>query len=216
MLLTRDVNVVTFNGCRNVTTVIPRPKNAWWCASVEARCFDSGEAGDFSPVRWLEYYRHHSVVVLEDNEAAFQTATGAALTRDFMVNRSSELFVLAGIFLIAEDGSRSPIKASSWRAGGAMSATKAGLAGPLIMALGRWRSIAWGAYVAYSVKDLESAAQQMWSVSCAAPPETSLVVGVPRFEDDPLDVDRLRNIIAHRRAGPNALQGSVSVSRQCG
>ncbi len=95
VLLTRDVNIVTFNGRRNVTTSIPRPKNAWWCASVDARCFNPGEAGMFSPVLWLEFYRDYSTVVLADNEAAFQTAEGAALSRDFMVQRSNELFARA-------------------------------------------------------------------------------------------------------------------------
>jgi hypothetical protein len=217
ILLGRDVQITAFNGKRTVTTCIPKPKNAWWVKSVEARCFDTGEAGDFSPVRWLEHYRAYSSVTLADDTAAFQTAAGDTLTRDWMVSRSGELFVSAGIFMLNEDGTATPIKASSWRAGGARSATLARLSGPMIMALGRWRSIAWGAYVAYSMGDLESAAQQMWSVADAAAPEASRRVGVVphRFQDDALDVEHLQVLVAHRRAGHFNSQLLASVSRQC-
>ena len=186
-------------------------------ASVKARCFDSADAGIFSPVVWLDFYRQHSAVALCDNEAAFQTADGSTLTRDWMVDTTNRLCSLAGIFLLAEDGTATPVKASSWRAGGARSATLAGLSGPMIMALGRWRSIAWGAYVAYALSDLESAAQQMWRISDAVPPEASLRVGVvpPRYQDDVLDIGHLQGLVAHRRAGsPIAI--AASVSRQCG
>jgi hypothetical protein len=223
----RDVRVSELAGRRNVTTSIPKPKNAWWLESVDARCFDTGGSGEFSPVLWLLHYREYSSVSLLPDEAAFRTDDGVTITRDWMVTKTCWLFTEAGIVMIGEDGKAIKIKASSWRAGGARSATKAGLAGPLIMALGRWRSIAWGAYVAYSVRDLECAAQQMWSVSgVAAPsagaevtaPEAALLVGVPpRYQDDAIDLPRLKvrvRTVAHRRAGRKP--PVVSVSRQCG
>jgi hypothetical protein len=216
----KDVRVDVFNGRRTVVVAIPKPKNAWWLESVEARCFDSGGAGEFSPVTWLENYREFSDVVLDADGAAFQTVSGEVLSRDWMVDRSNVLFELAGIFMLAEDGRSLPVKASSWRAGGAHSATKAGLSGPMIMALGRWRSIAWGAYVAYSLTDLEEAAQKMWRVSDAASPESALVVGVPvRCQDDPLDVPRLRaayGVIVNHRAGRQSRAVAKSSGRQCG
>ncbi len=190
ILLGRDVRVCDRLGPKAVAVSIPKPKNAWWLQSVDA------------------------------DEPAFQTAEGKAVTRDFMVHRTCALLDLAGIFDVDDAGERIKVKASSWRAGGARSATNAGLPGPLIMALGRWRSIAWGAYVAYSVSDLESAAQQMWRVSGAAAPEASLRVGVPvPFQDDDIDIVSLRGqielrSISHRRAGPAPAR--VSASRQCG
>ena len=83
------------------------------------------------------------------------------------------------------------------------------------------KSIAWGAYVAYSVKDLERAAQQMWSVSDAAAPEASLQVGVvpTSFQDDAIDYAALqaqvsdRASVSHRRAGRPLVQASSY--RQC-
>jgi hypothetical protein len=213
----KDVRVSVFNGRETVITAIPRPKNAWWSPFVEARCFDSGEAGPFSPVLWLRNYRERSEVALTDEGPAFQTAGGLTLTRDFMVNKTNVLFELAGIFMLDEDGRSMPTKASSWRAGGARSATLAGLSGPMIMALGRWKSIAWGAYVAYSLSDLESAAQQMWSVSVTATTEAALPGGVvpQRFQDDAFDEEYLRSQFAHRRAGSSSAV-RPSASRQCG
>jgi hypothetical protein len=120
VLLGGDVRISSFNGRRTVTTNIPRPKNAWWIAKVEARCFDSGEAGIFSPVRWLENYRAHAACPLADDAAAFQTCDGEALSRDWMVSRTQSLLQLAGIFMLAEDGSsfefpcQSKLLASWW------------------------------------------------------------------------------------------------------
>ena len=145
-----------------------------------------------------------------------------------MVRKSVDLFLRAGIVCVDVDGRPSPIRASSWRAGGARSATKIGLAGPMIMALGRWRSIAWGAYVAYSVADLESAAQKMWSgsspsASSAVAPESAPRVGVPpRFQDDVLDATALQCLVAYRRIDNSRHPASVgsasrqAESRQCG
>jgi len=213
----KDVRISVFNSRETVVTAIPRPKNAWWSAFVEARCFDSGEAGPFSPVLWLRHYRERSEVALTDDGPAFRTAAGLTLTRDFMVNKTNVLFELSGIFMLDEDGRSMPTKASSWRAGGARSATLAGLSGPMIMALGRWKSIAWGAYVAYSLSDLESAAQQMWSVSVTATTEAALPGGVvpQRFQDDAFDEEYLRSQYAHRRAGSSSAV-RPSASRQCG
>jgi hypothetical protein len=219
--LGRDVRICDRLGSKTVIVSIPKPKNAWWLASVDARCFDAGSDTEYNPVLWLEHYRANSAVSLGDDEPAFRSVDGEALTRDFMVHRTIALLELAGIVVLDENGRIIKVRASSWRAGGARSATQAGLAGPLIMALGRWRSIAWGAYVSYPIKDLEEAAQQMWRVSVAAAPEADLRVGVPPpFQDDAINVVALqdqvdlRRTVPHRRAG--RAPAHVSTSRQCG
>jgi hypothetical protein len=225
----QDVRIAIFNGKETVVTAIPRPKNAWWSPFVEARCFESGEAGPFSPVAWLKHYRARSEVNLTSEGPAFRMADGLTLTRDFMVEKTAVLLQMAGIFMLAEDGRSLPVKASSWRAGGARSATLAKFSGPMIMALGRWRSIAWGAYVAFSLSDLESAAQQMWEVSETATTEAALLGGVVphRFQDDAFDEEALRlefanrdtgssvRLSSHRSAGGSSAQ-RPSTSRQCG
>jgi hypothetical protein len=171
----------------SVVVAVPTPKNAWWLESVDAHCFTP--AGDtttayFGPALWLRMYRKLSVVDLGELDPAFRTQDGATLSRDWMVRRTAELIARAGLQQLGPSGERIVVKASSWRSGGAMSATMAGLPGPLIMAFGRWRSIAWASYVAFSTKDLEQAAQKMWDASNMRPsdlrPEVlALQVGVP-------------------------------------
>ncbi len=117
-------------------------------------------------------------------------ADGSALSRGWMVQRTAGLIARAGLQSLGPSGERNVVKASSWRSGGAMSATMAGLPGPLIMAFGRWRSIAWASYVAFSTRDLEQAAQKMWTASDVRPedlrPEAlALRVGVPPLFDEP-------------------------------
>ena len=223
------VRITTFGASQTVTVSIPRPKNYWWLQQVDAHCFDSREAGIFSPVQWLQHYRRHSSVPLSDAGAAFQTCSGAPLTRDFMVNKSHALFDAVGLVGLGSDGKPMRIKASSWRSGGAMSAVQAGVSDPLIMSLGRWRSIAWTAYTHFNLEDLEIAARHMWlSSSSTSPPVASPAVGVPApFHDAPLDVEALRVNVANRRCGgaaasptPSAQEfvfpRAGSVSRQCG
>jgi hypothetical protein len=222
------VRVSTFGGRETVTVAIPRPKNFWWLAEVEAHCFDSREADVFSPVKWLQHYRQFSSVPLTDAGAAFQTHSGAVLSRDFMVQKSHALFEAIGLVGVGPDGKPMSIKASSWRSGGAMSAVHAGVSDPLIMALGRWRSIAWSAYTHFNLGDLEVAARHMWRSSSTSPSDAVLQVGVPApFHDTPLDVTALRRNVANRSCGGAAVtpaQNSQefvfprtgSVSRQCG
>jgi hypothetical protein len=88
ILRSRDVRIAETLGRRAVIVSIPKPKNAWWVPHVEARGFDSSSAGVFSPVLWLEYYRAYATVPLLDLEAAFQTADGVPLTRDWMVAKT--------------------------------------------------------------------------------------------------------------------------------
>lgn len=222
------VRVSYFGGSQTVTVSIPKPKNFWWLDAVDAHCFDSREADVFSPVQWLQYYRRWSVVPLTDAGPAFQSSSGAPLSRDFMVHKTHALFEVAGLFGLGTDGKPMMIKASSWRSGGAMSAVQAGVADPLIMALGRWRSIAWSAYTHFNLMDLEVAARHMWRSSSTTPPGAPLRVGVPAsFHDTPLDVTALQRDVTNRRCGRATVSSAEvsqefvfsrggSVSRQCG
>jgi hypothetical protein len=231
ILTSAAVCISAAGGRRTVTVSIPRPENFFWLEEVDAHCFDSPEAGEFSPVRWLELYRSWSSVPLPPAKAAFRLASGAPLSRDFMVKRSNDLFREAGLVGLGTDGKPMAIKASSWRSGGAMSAVQAGVSDALIMALGRWRSIAWRAYTHFMITDLEVAACNMWRSSVASssptPPHVpSQQVGVPtHFQDAPLDVAALQTSISNRRCGsvllsqdphPLAFPQGGSVSRQCG
>ena len=95
--------------------------------------------------------------------------------------------------------SSSPVKAASWRAGGVRSALDASVSGPVIMALGRWRSNAWESYLMQTTSDLKGAQLAMWSPLQAV--ATTLRVGdlVPNnvFADTDADSDAV--------SGPNAL-----------
>ena len=117
------------------------------------------------------------MVPLGDLDPAFRMANGAPLTRDWMVQRTAELLAAADFYTLDALGQRVAVRASSWRAGGVTSATEAGLAGPLIMALGRWKSLAWSAYALYDINDLQRAAQRMWTSSDTSAPSAEVRVG---------------------------------------
>ena len=51
----------------------------------------------------------------------------------------------------------------SWRSGGVQTARQAGISDPVIMAMGRWSTIAWERYSVASLKDLQGAAERMWA-----------------------------------------------------
>ena len=61
------------------------------------------------------------------------------------------------------------MKSSSWRSGVVCSAVAAGVSVPHIMAMGRWSSRAWMAFLLQAPPDLQSAARSMWlSGQCLA------------------------------------------------
>ena len=162
VLLGKDVSLRLVNGVSTVVVAIPSPKNAWWESHLDAYCFPIEGRGEFCPRHRLEVYRRCSTIPLGELEPAFRMADGSPLSRDWMVSRTAALAGLAGLYGIDGLGQRTKVKASSWRAGGVRSATDAGLAGPVIMALGRWKSLAWAAYALYDIRDLRSAATSMW------------------------------------------------------
>merc|ERR1712194_971012 len=69
--------------------------------------------------------------------------------------RITELLDLAKLVIVSFDGAKAMVKAASCRAGGVCSAMDAGISQPLIMAMGRWRSLAWNNYVLHNATDLQ-------------------------------------------------------------
>ena len=53
----------------------------------------------------------------------------------------------------------------------------ANIPSPIIMAMGRWRSIAWESYVLHDTSDLQRAMQSMWSAASAPSTSPALRVG---------------------------------------
>jgi hypothetical protein len=121
-------------------------------------------------------------------------ANGAALSRDFMVTRTNQLLQAEIIQVLNQEGVAAPVKAASWRAGGVRSALDANVPVPIIMALGRWRSIAWENYLMQTAEELRTAQLAMWRPQFSV--ATTLQVGdlVPNnvFAD------------ADKESGPNA------------
>jgi hypothetical protein len=165
ILLGADLSAHRQGATSSVAVRIPRPKNFWWVDHVEAQCFSFPGLGHFDPRRRLAEYRRHSTVDLGPTDPAFRMANGEPLQRDWMVAKTAYLLERAQRYGMDAVGRRTAVKASSWRAGGVRSATDAGIAGPVIMAMGRWRSLAWAAYALYDIKDLQQAASRMWTGS---------------------------------------------------
>jgi hypothetical protein len=194
VLLGRAVYSQAISGVPTVVVLIPRPKNLWWEPHVEARCFSLPAQGEFDPLHRLRQYRRYSAVRLDPDDPAFRMADGSPLSRNWMVERTSSLLAQAKVSAVDDMGRRLPIYVSSWRTGGVKSATDVGLSGPMIMTLGRWKSLAWSAYAAHDFKDLRRAAESMWSGSDAHSAESlqRRVENTATFTAPVLDVAALR------------------------
>ena len=143
----------------------------WWLDSAKITCFSTSVDGEaiIDPVVALEIYRKFSVILLADDGPAFVMSNGLPLSKTFMVDRTSRLLALARISLVDDTGAVAPVRAASWRAGGVRAALDANIPAPIIMAMGRWRSIAWESYVLHDTNDLQLAMQSMWKVASKAP-----------------------------------------------
>ena len=115
-------------------------------------------------------YREHSVVPLTEDGPAFVMSNGLPLSKKVMVDRTSVLLAMAGITLVDDTGAVAPVRAASWRAREVRAALDANIPAPIIMAMGRWRSIAWVSYVLHDTSDLQKAMQSMWEVASNVPP----------------------------------------------
>lgn len=157
-----DVVLERIHGVLEVVVFVPRPKNQWWEPSVRVPCFSADPGGVFDARVLLRAYRQRSRVSLRNSDPAFRRSNGATLCRDFMVSKTSQLAERAGIAVMGPDGRAAPVKASSWRAGAVRSAIEGEVSDAMIMAMGRWRSIAWERYLMHSVASLQGASRAMW------------------------------------------------------
>ncbi len=170
-----DVAIAECRGSSYVSVKIQRPKARWWITDSEVLCFDPGPACPLNPTTWLRCYRNFSVVPLHPNGAAFRLASGAVLSKPWMLSRCTVLLSKAGIAVVDSVGHPVPVRASSWRAGGVQSAKEAGVSDALIQAMGRWASVAWFNYHFSTQQDIQRAAHSMWAANAGS--SSSLVVG---------------------------------------
>ena len=171
-----DIDVRMVGGRPAVIVSITQPKTRWWLDEVSVPCFANPTDASFCPLRWwvaLGSRRPPAAV------AAFSCADSSPLARDMLVSRTAALMAEAKIAFVDEVGSPMPVCAASWRAGGVRSAIDAGVSEAVIMAFGRWKSLAWHHYLLHSTHDLFSAALAMSSCRVPlAPGHSGLVVGV--------------------------------------
>ena len=172
-----------------VTVFIPQTKTVWWLESVAVPVFANTDDPCFCPVhRWQEILGLLPACHKANDQPAFRTTSGSALSKAWIVARTVELMELAQVRFTDATGKIVPVKAASWRAGGVRSALDAGLSEQMIMRLGRWRSIAWTNYMLQSLSDVQGAARSMWRVSHAVESGGALLVGEMRpasvFEEE--------------------------------
>jgi hypothetical protein len=181
LLRKKDVRVVQEDGGSAVKVSIVQPKNMWWLDSAEVTCFNppAGVAmcDTVTALRLFWSIAEAQGRPLSETGPAFVMEGGAPLSREFMVRRTQELLLAADIQVFDLAGKPAPVRAASWRAGGVRSALDAQVPVPMIMMLGRWKSIAWDNYYMQTRDDIQRAQMAMWRPSPSASPATSLRVG---------------------------------------
>ena len=208
LLRGRDVAVETIGGTRAVVVSIAQPKNMWWLDKAKAFCLspppdEHSPAVRLDPVFLWESYVANSPVPVRPDGPAFVMQSGRPMARDFMVRRTSDLLAATGVQLVDGSGHAVRVLASSWRAGGVRTAMDAGVKEAVIMAMGRWRSVAWHNYIMSDVGDLLRASQAM-SAARTPTPITSFLVGdsparMCAIADGEVEVE-IRRLSVHRRA----------------
>ena len=164
LLRQSHMDVRPVGSSRAVVVHVVQPKTAWWLMEILVPCFRNGANPDFCPVRLWEGYQSRLGSKASASAPAFMHHSGAPLSKAWMMRRTSALLTAAGIRCVDGDGEGVLMAASSWRAGGVRSAIDAGVPESRIMALGRWKSLAWMHYLIHSPLDFQSAAADMWSV----------------------------------------------------
>ena len=166
----RDVQVIASTPNSNrVQIAIARPKNMWWLAAANVSCGIATEGTGLPILPWvmLVLYRAFASkagVCLTDNGPAFVMQDGSTLSRTWMVSKSQALLLQANISFVDQAGRTAPVQAASWRAGGVRSALDANVPVPVIMEMGRWRSMAWERYALITDTDKSKAMASMWSL----------------------------------------------------
>ena len=153
---------------------VRQPKSRWWLGDARVLCFDPAPTCLLNPSFWMRSYLSLAIAPLRPSGPAFCMEDGSPLLKSWMIRRTKALLALAGIALVDIHGAAVPVRASSWRAGGVQSAREANVSDGVIMAMGRWTSVAWMNYLFSSRHDLRRAAGGMWHT---AKTHTSLLVG---------------------------------------
>jgi hypothetical protein len=172
VLKARDVSIRVVGTRRAQVINVPQTKTRWWIESESVPCFENTVDDTMCPVRLWEEYTIRCPALTPGGPAFL--LRGKALTRDYMVKRTTTLMCLANISFVDHKGVPMDVRAASWRSGAVCSAVKAGVSVPHIMALGRWSSSAWENYLLQSPMDLQGSANSMWaSTSLPMAPATS-------------------------------------------
>jgi hypothetical protein len=145
-----------------VTVHVVRPKGQWWDIDAAVRCFTPAEGCPLDPKTLLESMRELSLVRLWDEGPAFRLQNGEPLSKAFMLGTTTRLLDKIEFEFTDSVGKKIDVRASSWRSGGVESARRAGISDPVIMAMGRWSTVAWERYSVASEKDMQGAAGRMW------------------------------------------------------
>ena len=157
-----------------VCVAVAQPKNMWWLESADVTCCNpppgAVECDLVTSLRLFWAISELTGVKLKENGPAFPMDDGAPLSRTFMVERTEVLLKLAGVQVVDQAGKVAPVRAASWRAGGVRSALDAGVPVPVIMMLGRWRSLAWENYYMQTKEDIRAAQLAMWRFSSTTTP----------------------------------------------
>ena len=141
---------------------VPQPKATCWLPVVDVPCYGGSDPLFNTVVLWRAYRAGAPVLGLPPEATpAFHLRDGSALSKEWMVRRTLELCRLAGVALVDDMGRVLDVKMASWRAGGVQSAVKAKVPEPLIMELGRWKSLAWRSYLLLTALDVQGAARSM-------------------------------------------------------
>ena len=182
-ILTRSAIRYAFqDGSELLVTAVPQPKATCWLPTVDVPCYGGVDPVFHPVVLWRAYDSGSPVAHSAPPQSvpAFHLSDGSALTKAWLTKRTASLCTLAGVELVDDLGKALSIKMASWRAGAVRSAmdAKPPISEPIIMELGRWKSIAWRSYFLHSAIDVQGAAQGMCLASAApcASPERRVVM----------------------------------------
>ena len=146
VLRTSHVDIVDAAPARFVRVRIVGPKGrpGVGFAAVFAASPPASASGGFDPVKLLAGHWEERVPVVPTTSSdppAFQLRDGSAVTRDFMVRRTSHLLKREGIRFFTPEGDEITPGAASWRTGYVSSAMAANVPDSTIRTQARWASL---------------------------------------------------------------------------
>lgn len=189
LLRARDVRIGVSPAAGSYVEVEVRaPKARWWEGSARVRCFAAADGVELCAVAWLRSYQALAPFPLPLDGPAFALEAGRPLQRAYMVQRTTDLLAQIGVQFQDLDGRPVQPMASSWRAGGVVSAIDAGLPEDVIRTCGRWASSAWTCYRFISIADSRSAATSMHEAALRVAGEAVSAISCVHFASDPVDI----------------------------